>query len=192
MFEMKCLFHDHLPVPQRRTFFQDCHLGGNLLKSAGNFRFRAVGTIPVSTTILTLLPLDFFIPGTHFCASCLRICNLLNRKEVMARAFSLALMNDSNNGLQDGTPERVDLRLNPRPVAGDARMEGSDALSVASKSGPAKEMTAASALAGLVKSQNVDDSNDEEDFEIPQRFTKSGRKKATPFPMKVSVLSHAG
>jgi hypothetical protein len=27
---------------------------------------------------------------------------------------------------------------------------------------------------------------DERDFEIPQRFTRSGRRRATPFPLKVS------
>mmetsp|Transcript_19140 Transcript_19140/g.32774 ORF Transcript_19140/g.32774 Transcript_19140/m.32774 type:complete len:396 (-) Transcript_19140:229-1416(-) len=103
----------------------------------------------------------------------------------MSRAFSLALMNDSNNNPQDA-PERVDMRLNPRPLAADARMEGAAASPAAKpKSGPGKEMTAASALTSLVKSPNMDDSNDDEDFEIPQRFTKSGRKKATPFPMKL-------
>ena len=56
--------------------------------------------------------------------------------------------------------------------------------------GPGKELTAASALTSLVKpplDQQEDDSP--EDFDIPQRFTKSGRKKATPFPVKVGLSS---
>mmetsp|Transcript_117818 Transcript_117818/g.175995 ORF Transcript_117818/g.175995 Transcript_117818/m.175995 type:complete len:323 (-) Transcript_117818:142-1110(-) len=52
------------------------------------------------------------------------------------------------------------------------------------------EEAAVSALTSLVSSTNKAD-NDEEDFEIPQRFTKSGRKRAVPFPMKLmKVLSN--
>ena len=55
----------------------------------------------------------------------------------------------------------------------------------------AKELTAASALAGLAKEQKDETSNanteinEEEDFHIPQRYTKSGRKRAVPFTIKV-------
>lgn len=34
--------------------------------------------------------------------------------------------------------------------------------------------------------EDEEDAEDEKDFEIPQRFTKSGRKRAVPFPIKVS------
>ena len=149
------------------------------------------------------------------------------------------MMNDSNNRLQDldGQSQRLGdgLRFGPRPIASDARMEGNlpsplGGLGAASKpntgssssssaSGPGKELTAASALAGLVhkpsppamknndmtdlnemnnnnNNNKIDhdnelcdgtsmvhsgnilgpDSGEDEDFEIPQRFTKSGRK----------------
>lgn len=31
--------------------------------------------------------------------------------------------------------------------------------------------------------------DNEDDFDIPQRFTKSGRKRAVPFPLKVSIYT---
>jgi HSF-type DNA-binding len=56
----------------------------------------------------------------------------------------------------------------------------------------ASEFTAASALACLainredpVETRNDHDDDGDEDFSIPQRFTKSGRKRAVPFTMKV-------
>jgi hypothetical protein len=54
------------------------------------------------------------------------------------------------------------------------------------------EEAAATALTSLVsaaKRTNEDDDSEEHgEFEIPQRFTKSGRKRAVPFPMKVRLL----
>ncbi len=47
----------------------------------------------------------------------------------------------------------------------------------------------ATALTNLTKTPKTDDSqvdDKSEDFEIPLRFTKSGRKRAIPFPLKVS------
>ena len=35
------------------------------------------------------------------------------------------------------------------------------------------------------KEQQGEEDNDADDFVIPQRFTKSGRQKAVPFPVKV-------
>eukprot|EP00545_Synedropsis_sp_CCMP1620_P005084 CAMPEP_0119011190 /NCGR_PEP_ID=MMETSP1176-20130426/5506_1 /TAXON_ID=265551 /ORGANISM="Synedropsis recta cf, Strain CCMP1620" /LENGTH=453 /DNA_ID=CAMNT_0006963971 /DNA_START=119 /DNA_END=1480 /DNA_ORIENTATION=- len=63
--------------------------------------------------------------------------------------------------------------------------------------GPVKELTAASALTSLVHKSPVtagpgssSPGDPENDFDIPQRFTKSGRKKAIPFPVKLmKVLS---
>lgn len=59
--------------------------------------------------------------------------------------------------------------------------------------GPVKELTAASALTSLVHKPPVaatSSGESEVDFDIPQRFTKSGRKKAIPFPVKLmKVLS---
>jgi hypothetical protein len=53
-----------------------------------------------------------------------------------------------------------------------------------------EEEVAASALTTLGEMGKDDDEFDE-DFEIPQRFTKSGRKRAVPFPMKLmKVLSN--
>lgn len=49
---------------------------------------------------------------------------------------------------------------------------------------------AATALTALSISPKADRGDDEESFEIPQRFTKSGRKRAVPFPLKLmKVLS---
>ena len=48
---------------------------------------------------------------------------------------------------------------------------------------------AVSALATLGDAASKIDGEDEEQFEIPQRFTKSGRKRAIPFPIKVSPLA---
>lgn len=61
------------------------------------------------------------------------------------------------------------------------------------------EMTAAAAILGLVTSSSTNpppveegESEHEEDehLVIPQRFTKSGRKRAVPFPLKVSVIGY--
>jgi hypothetical protein len=56
----------------------------------------------------------------------------------------------------------------------------------------ASEFTAASALACLAidredngETRNDHDDDCDEDFSIPQRFTKSGRKRAVPFTIKV-------
>lgn len=56
----------------------------------------------------------------------------------------------------------------------------------------ASEFTAASALACLAidreeygETTNHHDDDGDEDFSIPQRFTKSGRKRAVPFTIKV-------
>lgn len=66
------------------------------------------------------------------------------------------------------------------------------------------EQEAAAALTSLVGGSptHEDEDEDEEehqeegdgeakDFKIPQRFTKSGRKRAVPFPLKVSSLLSA-
>jgi len=54
------------------------------------------------------------------------------------------------------------------------------------------EMTAASALAAMaddsVRDNDNSTNNKGEDFLIPQRFTKSGRKRAVPFSMKVGCF----
>ena len=47
---------------------------------------------------------------------------------------------------------------------------------------------AATALTALSISPKADRGDAEESFEIPQRFTKSGRKRAVPFPLKVRVI----
>lgn len=60
---------------------------------------------------------------------------------------------------------------------------------------PGTQMLAASALAGLTKpsptsKDYVLDDDPDCDFQIPLRFTKSGRRRATPFPMKASFKNH--
>jgi hypothetical protein len=47
-------------------------------------------------------------------------------------------------------------------------------------------VSALTALHSLSEAKpNEEQVNDKEHFLIPQRFTKSGRKKAVPFPLKV-------
>ena len=54
------------------------------------------------------------------------------------------------------------------------------------------KLTAAAALAGLVDSPSPqpeaqpEQKKQEAEFRIPQRFTRSGRKRAVSFPLKVS------
>jgi hypothetical protein len=100
----------------------------------------------------------------------------------------LVMMNASNN-ISQTIPERIDLRLGNRPSMSDAKIEGSlveqQHLDSGPKKGPGKELTAASALTSLVKPPVGAIEEDTDEFEIPQRFTKSGRKKAIPFPLKV-------
>jgi hypothetical protein len=111
----------------------------------------------------------------------------------------LDMMNASNT-ISHAVPERIDLRFGSRPAA-DARIEGALVEQQHLAGGPKKpstskagqELTAASALTSLVKPPSAHahapvDDTEEEDFDIPQRFTKSGRKKATPFPMKVCIF----
>jgi hypothetical protein len=49
------------------------------------------------------------------------------------------------------------------------------------------------ALSGLeslgAAAEAVEEAEYNEDFDIPQRFTKSGRKRAVPFPLKVSIYT---
>lgn len=105
---------------------------------------------------------------------------------------------NASNSLSQAVPERIDHRFS-RPST-DARIEGplveSQLLNgMASKSpvadmkpgGPGKELTAASALTSLVRPPAGQLDASQEDFDIPERFTKSGRKKATPFPIKVCI-----
>ena len=39
-----------------------------------------------------------------------------------------------------------------------------------------------------IRCENKEDEEDDGDFDIPERFTKSGRKRAVPFPLKVSLV----
>lgn len=98
-----------------------------------------------------------------------------------------------NNNAAIHQPRRIDAttKLNDLGRSGGCKTSPNE---------PMKELTtAASALANLVNNKslpnnNMPDADDGDapglfagfDFEIPQRFTKSGRKKATPFPLKVS------
>lgn len=54
------------------------------------------------------------------------------------------------------------------------------------------EMDAAAALTSLVGAEDPADEEaeegEDEDFVIPQRFTRSGRRRATPFPVKVRLV----
>ena len=47
---------------------------------------------------------------------------------------------------------------------------------------------AASALTALSISSNGEEEYADESFEIPHRFTKSGRQRAVPFPLKVRMV----
>ena len=92
--------------------------------------------------------------------------------------FSLDMMNSPP--FSDGGPDRIDNDRIGSHQSSDVRMEGGGRPSPVR---PSKEAGAASALTSLVKKPTVEDVG--EDFDLPQRFTKSGRKKAIPFPLKV-------
>lgn len=106
------------------------------------------------------------------------------------------MMNSSDN-LAQQVPERIDIEpigsrslvhetKSPEDATGTSEEEHTSIVEDEPNiGGPGKELTAASALTSLVKPPASEEA--EEDFDIPQRFTKSGRKKATPFPMKVSA-----
>lgn len=51
------------------------------------------------------------------------------------------------------------------------------------------EVAAASGLTELFASTKQKVGDAAEEFEIPQRFTKNGRKRAVPLPLKVSQTS---
>jgi len=108
--------------------------------------------------------------------------------------YLVDIMMNSSNNIPQSIPERIDLRIATRSDH-DNRIEGAigeqqHITDGPKKGGPGKELTAASALTSLVKPPAIPLDDAEEDFDIPQRFTKSGRKKATPFPMKLmKVLS---
>lgn len=53
---------------------------------------------------------------------------------------------------------------------------------------PEPEEAAATALTSLGATAKPDDEEDDGAFDIPQRLTKSGRKRAVPFPIKVRRL----
>lgn len=93
--------------------------------------------------------------------------------------YNLAMMNSPPRS--DVDIDRIVHRLGNRPNS-DARMEG-NSFPFEPPRGPVKDLNAASTLTSLAKKPTVKDVG--EDFDIPQRFTKSGRKKATPFPLKV-------
>mmetsp|Transcript_1592 Transcript_1592/g.2190 ORF Transcript_1592/g.2190 Transcript_1592/m.2190 type:complete len:384 (+) Transcript_1592:34-1185(+) len=109
------------------------------------------------------------------------------------------MMNSTDN-LAQQVPDRIDIEpIGSRPPVHETKSQ-EDATGTSEEEhasivedepnieGPGKELTAASALTSLVKPPSSEDV--EEEFDIPQRFTKSGRKKATPFPMKLmKVLS---
>jgi hypothetical protein len=85
--------------------------------------------------------------------------------------------------LSDRGSDRIDRRMIARSAA-DARIEGIS-MPFETTSGPAKEYIMNPIQAFIMKKPTLEDVG--EDFDIPQRFTKSGRKKAVPFPLKVRI-----
>lgn len=101
--------------------------------------------------------------------------------------------------------EHASIEQEPEDLLVGEKVEEQENVEGAETGGQSKdgELTAAAALTSLVGKTDTaeDDENDEEEaeageeedkeFEIPQRFTRSGRKRATPFPLKVSFLTAA-
>jgi hypothetical protein len=94
-----------------------------------------------------------------------------------------------SNASHDRLHDKVD-RIHERPQDRDAQLEG-DLKASSTKKPPTTQLVAASVLTSLKPDsstgQNLESEEQEEesDFLIPLRLTKSGRKRATPFPMKV-------
>lgn len=100
-------------------------------------------------------------------------------------------MNYSNTSYDrnDDKVDRIQGDLQDRDTQPDGGLKASPI-----KNAPGTQLQAASALTSLMPaadtSQGVKEESDDDDgeFEIPLRFTKSGRKRATPFPMKVRSI----
>ena len=95
-------------------------------------------------------------------------------------------MNYSNASFER-VSERVE-RSRDSPQSANSQLDGS--LKASPDKKPGTQMLAASALTSLKpEASNGEDHLLEDDpdcdFQIPMRFTKSGRRRATPFPMKV-------
>lgn len=100
-----------------------------------------------------------------------------------------SVMNFSNANF-DRVSERVE-RSRDDPQVGISHLDANLKAAPPVKK-PGNQMAAASALAGLKPSgatgqDYLPDDDPDCDFQIPLRFTKSGRRRATPFPMKVCI-----
>ena len=102
-------------------------------------------------------------------------------------------MNYSNAGFER-ISERIERsRDDPQDIM--SHLEGASRKSTSPVKKPPAQMMAASTLAGFnpvvsIGMGYVEEDNDPDcDFQIPLRFTKSGRRRATPFPMKVGLGS---
>ena len=101
--------------------------------------------------------------------------------------FTRDTMNYSNAS-HDRIHEKVD-RIQGDPQDRGTQLDGGLKASPM-KNAPGTQLQAASTLARLKPDPDNSQEDEEEDdddgeFKIPLRFTKSGRKRATPFPMKV-------
>lgn len=98
-----------------------------------------------------------------------------------------------SNASHDRLHDKVD-RVQEDPQYRDAELEGQLKAS-STKKPPNTQLLAASALTSLkpdsTTGQELKEQEEDSDFQIPLRFTKSGRQRATPFPMKVCILEHS-
>ena len=96
-------------------------------------------------------------------------------------------MNYSNARFET-VPERVERREDSQTATvGDLKPPPQKV----SKGSPGSQMLAASALTHLKPGYQDHAAQEESDeFKIPLRFTKSGRKRATPFTLKVSIVTY--
>jgi hypothetical protein len=100
-----------------------------------------------------------------------------------------------SNASHDRLHDKVD-RVQEDPQYRDAELEGQLKASSLKKT-PSSQLLATSALNSRKPDSTTgpaikeEEYEDDSDFQIPLRFTKSGRQRATPFPMKVCILEHS-
>jgi hypothetical protein len=203
------LLFPHFPTVSDLFFTKDSVQNRN----ASSLR-RHLVCLYIDASLLNLPLLDVFTSVVPFRKALQKEQRLVKNTEILLRGtiFSSCILDmmNASNIFSQAVPERIGLRLGSRP-ASDARIEGCMAdqshlgpakpLLNSKSNGPVKvELTAASALTSLVNkppmaaaaaaaaASSVPVEGDV-DFDIPQRFTKSGRKKATPFPVKVCSFS---
>lgn len=104
---------------------------------------------------------------------------------------------EQTNAIAEGSQELSNINMpSPQPEKASTATESGEEKSSVPEEKDGSEMTAAAALTSLVVSvspteqqandEDAEDDEEDKEFSIPQRYTKSGRKRAVSFVLKVS------